>query len=94
MLWLINKNDSNILMFECGTFQDQEDQPLALSVNFYYFRASVKYLLVGIRKTTLIFVQKDGRGEGDEKRRRYEESWTKVEEERSRGGGERKKKRR
>ena len=51
---------------------------------------SVKFLLVGIRKTTLIFVQKDGRGdrEGDEKRRRYEESWTKVEEERSRGGGE------
>ena len=31
MLWLINEIDSNILMFECGTFQ--EDQPLALSGN-------------------------------------------------------------
>ena len=51
---------------------------------------SVKFLLVGIRKTTLM--QKDGRGEGEE-RRRYEEDRTKVKEERLRGGGERKKKR-
>ena len=54
---------------------------------------SVKFLLVGIRITTLILIQKDGRGEGEEKRRRYEEGRTKVEEERLRGGGERKKKR-
>ena len=73
-------------MLECGTFQDQEDQPLALSGNFYSSTPSVKFLLVGIRKTTLIFKQKDGRGEGDERRRRYEESWTKVEEEMCSGG--------
>ena len=54
---------------------------------------SVKFLLVGIRITTLILIQKDGRGEGEERRRRYEEGRTKVEEERLRGGGERKKKR-
>ena len=44
------------------------------------YTTSVKFLLVGIRKTTLIFIQKDGRGEGDERRR--------VEEERLRGGRE------
>ena len=55
--------------------------------------ASEKFLLVGIRITTLILIQKDGRGEGEERRRRYEEGRTKVEEERLRGGGERKKKR-
>ena len=49
---------------------------------------SVKFLLVGIRKTTLIFKHKDGRGEGDERRRRYQESWTKVGEERCSGGEE------